>query len=272
MVPAFAGQIRIEKLQDRMQPKVPFPHKHNFYQILLITRGSGFHEIDFKAHKLARQQIFIMKPHQVHSWALDKRSDGFVVEFSAESLRPDNHKGPELHQLLLHCSDMITLSSTEEFKQLQTVCEIMRQEFLDKKENFDVCLNHYLEAFLLQVLRHAGVHTQDLKRTPLVTRFQELVERKYLQEHRVTFYAQALGVTAKALTMQTSRLLGRSPRQIIQERCLLEARRFLAYSDLSIAEIGYELGFEDPNYFTRFFRQQARITPAAFRHLSRKES
>jgi AraC family transcriptional activator of pobA len=65
--------------------------------------------------------------------------------------------------------------------------------------------------------------------------------------------------------MQLSRSIGKPPRTLIQERILLESKRYLAFSSLSIADIGYKLGFEDANYFTRFFRLHEKKTPAQFR-------
>jgi AraC-like DNA-binding protein len=99
----------------------------------------------------------------------------------------------------------------------------------------------------------------------LVSQFQQLVDHYFKQEHSVEFYAQRLGLTGKALTTKLSKAIGKSAGAVIQERCLIEAKRLLAHSDLSIAEIGYQIGYEDPNYFARFFRRKTGHTPGEFR-------
>ncbi|MBY0413903.1 MAG: AraC family transcriptional regulator, partial [Bdellovibrionales bacterium] len=95
--------------------------------------------------------------------------------------------------------------------------------------------------------------------------FNELVEKNYKREHSAEFYAKTLKLTTKGLTAKVKRIIGKNVRELIQERCILEGKRLLAYSDLSVSEIALELGFEDPNYFTRFFKSKAKINPGKFR-------
>lgn len=250
--------IRIEKLEDRINPRVPFPHKHDFFQIILITSGSGLHKIDFEKFVLSKNQIFIMKPGQVHSWQLNKNVTGIVIEFNRESV-------PEFNENISYSSDEIKVKA-QHFERLRSIAEIMRQEFLEEKELYDVCLRGYLSGFLIQLLREdARASKSSHKAENLIDRFRKLVELHYKNEHRVEFYAKELNTTAKALTMQLSRSLGKSPRQLIQERFLMEAKRLLAFTDLSVAEVGYQLGFLDANYFTRFFKSHEKVTPAKFR-------
>ena len=80
------GDIRVERLEKRINPKVPFPHRHDFYQLILITQGAGSHKIDFTIHKVFPGQVFVMKPAQVHSWTFDKKIRGIIIEFSRESM------------------------------------------------------------------------------------------------------------------------------------------------------------------------------------------
>ena len=99
----------------------------------------------------------------------------------------------------------------------------------------------------------------------IIENFKKLVESNFKEAHAVGYYADKLGVTSKALTMQLTRSIGKPPRLLIQERILLEAKRYLAFSNVSVAEIGYIIGFEDANYFIRFFRLHENKTPAQFR-------
>lgn len=94
------------------------------------------------------------------------------------------------------------------------------------------------------------------------------MEKHFQKEHAVEFYASLMGTTTKALTTQISRALAKPAGAVIQERCLVEAKRILAYSSLPISQIAYELGYEDPNYFARFFKRKAGMSPGEFRKLS----
>lgn len=97
-----------------------------------------------------------------------------------------------------------------------------------------------------------------------------LVEGNYKYHHEISFYAEMMKLTSKSLTAKVNRTMGKNVRSLIQERCILEAQRLLAYSDLSISEISNELGFVDPNYFTRFFKLKTKSSPGKFREKVKK--
>lgn len=241
--------IRVEKLEDRVNPAVPFPHRHDFWQVILITGGAGIHQIDFKTWKVKPNQVFIIKPGQVHRWQMKKNIRGIIVEFTRTAQ-------------LLSSSDELIMHD-QEFSELRLISEVMHQEFSRKLNDYDTALRALLTAFIIHLERFAG--TSEEKTSTIIDGFRNLVEKNFKTEHRVEFYAKKLNVTPKALTMQVTRAIGKSPRAMIQERFMMEARRHLAFTSMSIAEIGFELGFEDANYFTRFFRLHEKVTPAAFR-------
>lgn len=146
--------------------------------------------------------------------------------------------------------------------------KLMLDEYEGRASEFETALRHYLIPLLIALSRlERGEKTPETKAIadPLLNGFLLLVEENFRAEHEVSFYSRQLKTTSKALTMRMSRALGRSARAVIQDRCLLEAKRLLAYSNLAIAEIGYALGFEDPNYFSRFFRKATGAAPGEFR-------
>ncbi len=258
--------IRVEKIPVRVKPAVPFPHKHDFYQIMFITSGSGSHQIDFKKYSIKPHQIYIMKPGQIHSWQLSRNIDGFIIEFNLDSLQIESLGGMGLIGQVPFLPDLLELKTSVNQKNIKKIIEVMEEEFQSKSLFNDLCLRNYLSGLLLQLIRESKtILAEDRKHFASPERFRLLVENHYRSEHRVEFYARELKLTPKALTMQVSRTYGRSPRALIQDRCMLEAKRYLAFSSLSIAEIGYELGFEDANYFTRFFRLHEKLTPVQFR-------
>ena len=258
------SSIRIEKLEDRIKPRVPFPHRHDFFQIILITAGSGQHQIDFNRHKVVSNQIFIMKPGQMHSWELSKGVKGYVVEFNHQSLNLSTANSELINQFSLS-PDVHHFRLKHDFQMLIKLSEIMMTEFKAQREMHDLCLQGYLLSFVIQIIRSDERRVKQEKIITIIENFKQLLENNFKEAHTVGFYAQRLGVSSKALTMQLSRSIGKPPRVLIQERILLESKRYLAFSGLSIADIGYKLGFEDANYFTRFFRLHEKQTPAQFR-------
>jgi AraC-like DNA-binding protein len=143
--------------------------------------------------------------------------------------------------------------------------EFMEKEFLGKNPLKASILEHYLSILLLELYR--GTH-RDAGKTPtedLVTDFSDLVETHFREQHHLKFYADKLKVSPKALSGKIQKALGRPAKEIILQRCLLEAKRLLSYSPLSVSEIGYELGFDDPNYFSRFLKTYLRVSAVTFR-------
>lgn len=260
------SSIRVDRLEQRVEPKIPFPHKHDFYQLIMITAGSGWHQIDFKKYNVEKNQIYLMKPGQIHTWSLRSSIKGFVIEFNRHSLMSAETQGPDLVGPMEFTPDLLTIKKDADFETLIYLSQLMQKESQEKKEYQDISLKSLLSGFLVQILRQTGSSLgQKIKTDGLLENFRHLVDHHFQSEHRVEFYAQKLGVTPKALTMQLSRTIKKSPRLVIQDRFLLEAKRYLAYSDLSVADIGYEIGFDDANYFTRFFRLHEKMTPAQFR-------
>lgn len=258
------SNIRIERLQDRVKPKVAFPHKHDFFQIMLVTAGSGLHQIDFIKHRVNSGQIFLMKPGQMHSWSLSKGVKGYIVEFNLQSLGTIKD-GPRLVNDFLHSPDAYVFAEKADFQETTKLCMMMMQEFQKGRELHDLCLQGYLTAFLINVIRAYQHQLKPRKTLSIIEKFKDLIEKNFKQCHSVEFYANELKTSPKALSMQLTRSTGKSPSKMIQERILLEAKRYLAFSHLGISEIGYELGFDDANYFSRFFRQHEKKSPASFR-------
>ena len=254
--------IRIEPLQVRLEPKIPFPHKHDFYQIILICEGNGWHQIDFERYKVDARSLYIVKPGQTHEWKIRSDVKGLVIEFNHSSIGNEKTFVDVLMQIDLMPECMKV--DKKEFACLEQICHLMQSEFEGQKKLADQVLKHLVAAFLQMILRNSKAK-ENFVPTRIVNSFKLLLEQHYKEFHEVQFYAQKCGLAPKAFTMQISRALGKSPRDLIQERLVVEGKRFLAYSDWGIAEIGYELGFADANYFSRFFKQHVGVSPGAFR-------
>ena len=99
-------------------------------------------------------------------------------------------------------------------------------------------------------------------------RFREQVEARYRSDTRVEAYAEALGVSAKRLRLASIQAADVTPLRIVQDRLILEAKRLMLYSNMTVAEAAYYLGFQDPAYFTRFFTKHCGASPRKFRKAS----
>ncbi|MBE8971302.1 AraC family transcriptional regulator [Nostocales cyanobacterium LEGE 12452] len=95
--------------------------------------------------------------------------------------------------------------------------------------------------------------------------FTELLEKQFVHQKAVNVYAAQMGITERRLQQATAAAVGKTPKQMVEERIILEAKRLLAHSNQSVKEIGFGLGFDEPTNFIRFFRRAHGQTPAIFK-------
>jgi len=105
----------------------------------------------------------------------------------------------------------------------------------------------------------------DIQQEDIVREFNFLVESHFRTKHSVAEYAKLLNKSPKTISNLFGKLSNKSPLQFIQDRIMLEVRRLLRYTDMSISEVGYEVGFKDIQSFSRFFKKREGISPSRFR-------
>lgn len=263
--------LRIQRFEDRFEPLVPFPHKHSFYHLVIVTSGKGWHEIDFKRYPIEKGRIFLMKPAQVHSWVVDKSSRGFVIEFEEDLLSSLTAYSSKIKHLLQNLPDSFVVEKKSDVLILQNHCEFLLKEYQEKQKDYEVAITLSLFLLLIQFSRWGDLRSAAAPSAEsFAAKYLTLVEENFREKHEVEYYAKKLNMTAKALTMKISRITGKSARALIQDRLILESKRLLAYSVLSVGEIADALGYQDANYFTRFFRMKTKQTPLAFRQYAKK--
>lgn len=264
VVSGFIQQIRVTRLERRLNPAVPFPHKHNFYHLVFIKNGKGWHEIDFQRHIVVSGAFFYMVPAQVHAWSMSKETKGIVIEF--ENLNMISKEDFQVLSDALRPGHDYVLFAKEAKKEISQLCELMLEEYEAEKKDFEMMLKLNLIKLIILYSRRAIVKPKSLSRvSKFREEFNDLVERNYKFHHNPEYYATFLKLTPKALTAKVNRIQGKNVREVLHERIILESKRLLAYSDLSISEIALELGFIDPNYFTRFFKLKTKTNPGKFR-------
>ena len=100
---------------------------------------------------------------------------------------------------------------------------------------------------------------------PTILSFRRLLDVHFQQHKQVKFYCEALGLSEKRLNQTTSTVLGKTPKQVIDEYTVLEGKRLLAHSHLSVKEVAFKMGFEEPTNFAKHFRKHTGQSPQLFR-------
>lgn len=247
------------------------PHRHDaLFQLLYLRGGSGEAEIEGRSEALAAGSLVVLPPLTVHGFRFSQDVDGWVVTLPEVTLRDVLRAAP---QLLPHLGTprLIRLPSTEAaFADLDLAFQRLAAEFRRTAPGRTGALSAWLALVLVGVGRHIlsneqralSVHSRKLRH---IETFRAAIERTYRAPRPIRAYASDLGITPTQLNRLCREVLGKSALELVHDRILLEAKRDLIYTTLSVNEIAYSLGFREPAYFSRFFKKRTGRTPSLFR-------
>ncbi len=254
------------------------PHRHDHFALFFVTRGTGHHVIDFKDYELKPHRLFLIAPGQVHAWKSFEGVRGFVILFTKEFFSLTLQYQELRTYLFFNTSyQHIFLDLDREFAlHLQEICKNIEYEH-DHHENYcQNILRSYINILLFELTR---IYEQSIPQAKekdsanqLIRDFETLINKKFRVLHSVNDYAKLLNVTANYLNTVCKKVKDKSAGELIRDRMMLEAKRLLTHSDSTIAQIAYDLNFEDNSYFGRFFKKYSGQTPAAFRSEIKKET
>jgi len=272
--PQYAGrQFQVEVFDANRHFQVSYPHRHDFFEVLFLHKGSGIHVIDSSEYKIVPPCIFFMSPGQAHKLELSSDIEGYIYIFAADYYLYDKNNQNRLLEFPFFFTinqdnpplQLISESDSLFFKQLfvKAISEVSKE-----------MINTDLTRSLLDtILNYASsIYKSDEQKIEkgkghlLVKRFFQLVEENYQNNFSVNEYAEMLAITPNHLTQTVRQLTGRTSNEILQSKQILEIKRLLIHTNLSVTQIADELHFNDQSYFTKFFKKTTGITPGQFRN------
>jgi AraC-like DNA-binding protein len=170
---------------------------------------------------------------------------------------------------------IITLNNSEQ-QSLNTLINVLTEEFDIMDGNQEEMLRILLKRFIIKCTRLARqqliIGELPESRIDIIRQFNVLVEEHFKERKQISDYAALMNRSPKTITNVFSRHSTKTPLQVIHDRIILEARRLLIYTECSAKEIAYQLGFDDPSQFSRFFKNNTRFSIQEFREKYRKET
>jgi AraC-like DNA-binding protein len=260
-------EFRVVPFNDEVDYDSLKLHRHNYLEIFIFTKGGGKHLIDFNEYEIGPHQLHFVFPNQLHLVKRTNESQGFVILFKIDFLHMQLNNPMQAFYTRFFNEPVLDLQE-DEFKVLENLFNLLKEEVGVQKDayNFNM-VRFYLNAMLIQSLRfHKKTESQGLTIDhSICNRFTQLLEDKYNKEKQVSFYISELSTTSKQLTNALNKVLGKSPKELISARVNLEIRRSLLYTDKSIKEISYEMGFNEPSHLTKFFVRMNNANPLEYR-------
>lgn len=239
------------------------PHRHaRLHQFLILCSGGGSARIEGQIVPLIPPVLINMPRGFVHGFRFQQGTEGWVITLSADLVDESLHEREGLRALL----------AKPRAAPLPPELETLARRIQTEYHNRDFARAQILrsQAGALLGLAARAIHVDQAPPdphadAPLLRRFEVLVEQNFRQRLPIADYAARLAVSSTHLNRVIRRATGRPASALIAERMLREARRLLIYTNLSAAQVGYELGYADPAHFSRVFARGTGMPPRAFR-------
>lgn len=262
--------LRIEDIYDQTNGIVP-PFRNPDFLILFIKHGKGQRSIGHFTFPTEDNSLVVVPRHIIHAATYTERPEGYMVSFN-----PDFFLQQAFPYKLLNSKRVLkpvlkpyVVLTDEQAGEVEEIFKIILEEcnnsFDEQKQMIALKL---LE--LLVLCERYFTENDDCYCTTeysdMMQSFTELIEANYRIHRDVQFYAEALHTHPNNLNHIVKKATGLTAKQTITNRLIIEAKYLLVSTSLTVKEIAYELGFEDPNYFNSFFKKEGQASPAQYRN------
>ena len=268
------GKLQVEQKDMepfflRNQEKATKAHRHSFFQVLWF-RTEGQHFIDYEVISHPANAIFLVHPHQIHYFCPDSANQGLIFHFNDSFITKHNTQVLSRFSISIfnQMGDGFLWIDDRQAAVLEGLAETIRVELGEKMENHSEIIFHQFLSFLYQIERIKKEQSPfDLDKNSdfgKVARFKEMIVNQIDQHKGIDDYAAQLNLTPKKLTQLTKQFTQRTPANLIQDLKILEAKRMLSNQHISVKEVAYALGYDQPTYFTKVFKKATSLPPKKF--------
>ena len=245
----------------------------DFIKIIYLKKSSEI-TLDFNTHHCKSNSLFFISPSQFYQFPENKLNEGIILYFNRDFYCVEIHDKEVscdgiLYNNIFNVAQLILPS--DEIMAFENILEEIKSEFENEDTGLEEMLRLLLKKIIIKSTRlykkqnHLLPDNIEKDNLDFLRKYSALVEKEFFSKHAVSDYAEILNITPKNLHKKIKMISDKTPNELIKNRLLLQAKRYLAHSELSSKEIAYKLGYEDEAYFTRFFNKYVGNTPIQFR-------
>jgi AraC family transcriptional regulator, transcriptional activator of pobA len=273
-------RYQVEVFDANRHFQVDYPHRHDFYEVLYLSKGSGFHIIDTNRYVIKPPCIFFLSPGQTHYLELSHDIDGYIFLFTSEFyLMNQKNKNRLLEFPFFFSVELsnppIYLKSEGDNIFIRSLFKRGCHEINRREGTSEEVIRSLLDLILLssnQLYPAENKRMQKGRGHILVKNFMRLIEENYQNNLRVNEYAEKLAITSNHLTQLVKQVTGKTSVELIQDKTIVEVKRLLVHTNYTVSEIAAIMHFPDQSYFTKFFKKSTGVTPLQFRRESMKST
>lgn len=263
-----AKAVKVIALNELTNYDFGEPHRHSYFEFFVFLNGGGFHMIDFKEYPIKTNSIHIVAPGQVHQVKRELDSKGFVILFETDVFESNHFVSNFLFDHIClseeECAPDYHFTKEKEIEIKASIETIWSDYQSDVALKNEFVLSN-LSVLLIQCMRSKNniPVSQDKRSQSHYAKFRRLLKNNFKQIKKVKEYAQALSISEKQLNEIIQTRTGQSASAIIYQQLILEAKRLLK-TGISSKEVAFDLNFDDPAHFSKFFKTQTGLSPSDF--------
>jgi AraC family transcriptional activator of pobA len=249
------------------------PHVHEFEELLIGSEGQIEHFIDFKSVRFKAPFISFIamgKVHRLKPMTLDNKCNIWVICFSSDFI-PES-----TYQLYSYYHEHANIEFKDErgFARIVMLTEMINEEMHKQNPKLAVARDILKTIFTMIEAEQERNDSQEgyfpKVQSTTFKNFLKILEENFRRAEGVSFYSEKLFMSTRNLNLICRNILNKSVSEIIETRKLIEAKNLLTYTDKTVSEIGFELGYNEKTYFTSVFKKVTGTTPTGFRDEMRK--
>ena len=265
----FMAEMRPEYVTEEVIAEMTAPHRHDYYSLILITSGRVNMTVDFQSVNLTSLSMLLLRPGQVHYTNSWEEVSGWMMFFDEKKV--DQNACFAIAQSLQNT--IVVNLDQEDVSKLTYLCKEIMMLLADQtpgkfhQQLLQSLLNvfFYKSVILLHSQEDAMVINYPPRAIEITRSFHELVKKNYKVMKRPSGYADQLNITVSYLNDTLKAVTGFSCTELIVREVIGEAQRLLFYTNMSVKEIAFALGYQDYKYFIRQFGNTTHKTPLGFR-------
>lgn len=247
-------------------PGIDKPRRLRKYVLAWCSKGTLTAVVDEKELKLKEHEVLTITSGQIHYFKDFRKAEGFILEFTVDFFcKNDNDIELIFHNGLFCHFDLNEVIKIPGHGIIQTQLELIKEELRLKPYQHYISIHSRIELILVEINRAKVQRGDEIwKPDALFLKFLETVRANFDKNYSLADISRNLGTTEAKLNEQSKLHTGRTAQNVIYGLVASEAKRLLTYQNLTVKEVAYQLGFNDPFYFSNFFKKHTGLSPKSY--------